>query len=68
MFAVIFLVGAAMFGAAVFLEKRQPVPAGGAASGSPLIDGLKLGGVVLATIGASGVAILASVAAASAGY
>jgi hypothetical protein len=59
MFTALTLIGAAMFGASLYIEQRQP--AGGAATKTQLIEALRLGGVVLATVGASGIAILASV-------
>jgi hypothetical protein len=60
MFVAITLVGAALFAASLLIEKPRLAAAAPTAD-DPLLSALRLGGVVIGTLGLAGMAILNSV-------
>jgi hypothetical protein len=59
MFVAVTLIGAALFAASLVIEKRRSATGPGA--DDRLVSGLRLAGVVVATLGFSGFAILSAV-------
>jgi hypothetical protein len=59
-YLIVALVGVAAFAASLMLEKREGVPVGAPPPKERLINTLRLGGVILATLGLVGMAILSA--------